>query len=111
MIGDVLEERGNLLAKEPGAAARFQRLDVTQPADWQRVVVGIRSREGHLDGLMNNAGIFRGGLIHEIPLADYEAVIRGNQIGCFLGVQSGYVAMRDSAGGSIVNIALRGSRV
>jgi 3alpha(or 20beta)-hydroxysteroid dehydrogenase len=105
VIGDLLEEQGRLLAKELGVAARFERLDVTQPADWQRVVAGIRAREGRLDGLMNNAGIFRGGLIHEMPLADYEAVIRVNQIGCFLGMQNCYVAMRESGGGSIVNIA------
>lgn len=105
VVADLLEEQGRLVAKEFGAAARFERLDVTQPSDWERVVSGIRSREGRLEVLINNAGIFRGGLIHEMPLEDFTAVIQVNQIGCFLGMKHCFPLLRESGGGSIVNIA------
>lgn len=49
VIADVPEEQGRLLAKDLGAVARFERLDVTQPSEWERVVAGIRSHEGRLD--------------------------------------------------------------
>lgn len=105
VVADVLEKQGEALAAELGGAARFERLDVTQPEAWARVVAGIASREGRLDVLLNNAGIFRGGFIQSMSLADYRAVVDVNQIGCFLGMQACYPLMKKSGGGAIVNIA------
>lgn len=105
VLGDVLTEAGGKLARELGAAARFVDLDVTKPEDWARVVDGIAAREGRLDVLVNNAGIFRGGSILKMPLAEYMAVIQVNQVGCFLGMQAGYPLIKRSGGGSIVNIS------
>lgn len=105
VIADVLERPGEQLAKDLGAAARFEMLDVTKPEQWARVVAGIEAREGRLDVLLNNAGIFRGGLIQAMPLAEYMAVVQVNQVGCFLGMQACYALMKKSGGGSIVNIA------
>jgi len=78
---------------------------VTKPDEWARVVAGIEATEGRLDVLVNNAGIFRGGFIHSMPLADYQAVIQVNQVGCFLGMQTCYALLKRTGGGSIVNIA------
>jgi len=105
VIADVLAEPGEKLAAELGTGARFEPLDVTKPEAWARVVDGIAAREGRLDVLLNNAGIFRGGFIQSMPLADYRAVVEVNQVGCFLGMQACYPLMKRSGGGSIVNIA------
>ncbi|TFG95815.1 MAG: SDR family oxidoreductase, partial [Myxococcales bacterium] len=43
--------------------------------------------------------------VEALPLADFEAVVRVNQIGCFLGMQAAIPAMRKSGGGSIVNVS------
>jgi 3alpha(or 20beta)-hydroxysteroid dehydrogenase len=105
VLADVLDAAGEKLAGSLGAAARYEHLDVTKPAEWQRVVAGIAAREGRLDVLLNNAGIFRGGFIATMPLADYMAVIEVNQVGCFLGMQACQPLMKKGGGGSIVNIS------
>lgn len=105
VVADVLDPVGEALAAALGPAARYVHLDVTQPEQWRRVVAGIAEREGRLDVLVNNAGIFRGGFIRTMALEDYRAVVEVNQIGCFLGMQSCYQAMKAGGGGAIVNIS------
>ena len=105
VLADVRGQEGERLAQTIGPSARYETLDVTNPADWARVVRGIEEREGRLDVLVNNAGIFRGGLIRSMPVEDYLAVIQVNQVGCFLGMQACYALLKRSGGGSIVNIS------
>jgi 3alpha(or 20beta)-hydroxysteroid dehydrogenase len=105
VIADRLDPVGEKLAREIGPAARYVHLDVTQPVEWARVVSNIEATEGRLDVLLNNAGIFRGGFIHQMPLEDYLAVVQVNQVGCFLGMQACHGLMKRSGGGSIVNIS------
>jgi 3alpha(or 20beta)-hydroxysteroid dehydrogenase len=105
VVADVLDPIGERLVAALGPAARHAHLDVTKPEQWGRVVDEIATREGRLDVLVNNAGIFRGGFIRSMPLEDYRAVVEVNQIGCFLGMQSCYALMKAGGGGSIVNIS------
>jgi len=105
VLADVLDPAGEALAQALGSAARYEHLDVTKPGEWASVVSGIEAREGRLDVLVNNAGIFRGGLIRSMPVEDYLAVVQVNQVGCFLGMQACYASMKASGGGSIVNIS------
>jgi len=104
-LGDLLDEAGAGVAAELGASAAYVHLDVTREEDWRHAVATARARFGRLDVLVNNAGILRPGLIETLPLADFEAVLRVNQIGCFLGMQAAIPAMRESGGGSIVNVS------
>jgi 3alpha(or 20beta)-hydroxysteroid dehydrogenase len=105
VLADVLDPVGDQLAKQLGSAARYVHLDVTQPAEWARVVAGIAAAEGRLDVLLNNAGIFRGGFIRTMPVEEYRAVVEVNQVGCFLGMQACHALMKAGGGGSIVNIS------
>ena len=105
LIGDVLEEEGRKLASEIGEAAHFTRLDVTDEASWQAAVDLARERFGKLDGLVNNAGILRFGLLETTALEEYKSVIDVNQVGVFLGLKTAVGAMREAGGGSIVNIS------
>jgi 3alpha(or 20beta)-hydroxysteroid dehydrogenase len=105
VLADVRGPEGEKLAQALGPSARYEHLDVTQSADWARVVRGIEVGEGRLDILVNNAGIFRGGFIHSMPVEDYLAVIQVNQVGCFIGMQACYALLKRSGGGSIVNIS------
>ena len=105
VIGDVLDDEGKETAAAIGDSAHYVHLDVTQESDWQSVVAETEARFGRLDVLVNNAGVLRFGLLEDTELADYEFVIRINQIGVFLGMKSVVPAMRRAGGGSIVNIS------
>jgi NAD(P)-dependent dehydrogenase (short-subunit alcohol dehydrogenase family) len=57
VFGDVLEEDGTKLAADLGDDARFIRMDVTRPDDWQAAVDLAVRTFGRLDVLVNNAGV------------------------------------------------------
>jgi 3alpha(or 20beta)-hydroxysteroid dehydrogenase len=54
---------------------------------------------------VNNAGIFRTHATLELSAAQYLEIIRINQLGVFLGMRACIAVMRESGGGSIINIA------
>lgn len=105
VLGDVLETECRAVVESLGEAARGLRLDVTQEEDWARAVATAEDAFGRLDVLVNNAGIVRTGFLEETSLADYRAVIEVNQVGTFLGMRAVVPAMRESGGGSIINIS------
>lgn len=106
VIGDVLENEGRALAESLGDAAHFVALDVTSGADWAKAVASAQERFGALDALVNNAGICLTGTIEGMPQEDFEAVLRVNLLGCFLGMQAAIPALREADRGStITNIS------
>lgn len=105
LIGDVNDTNGKALAAELGNAAVYQHLDVTSEDDWAAAVTRAVDAFGRLDVLVNNAGILHFSGLAETTLADYERVIRVNQIGTFLGMRSVIPAMTRAGGGSIVNVS------
>ena len=105
VLGDVLETECRAVVESLGEAARGLRLDVTQEEDWARAGATAQDSFGRLDVLVNNAGIVRTGFLEETSLADYRAVIEVNQVGTFLGMRAVVPAMRESGGGSIINIS------
>ncbi|MEU6130726.1 SDR family oxidoreductase [Saccharopolyspora sp. NPDC047091] len=88
-----------------GGSASAHELDVTDPAAWARVVAEIRDGRGELGGLVNNAGISRRLRFTETTAEVWEQVLRVNLHGPFHGMQAVAELMRDSGGGSIVNIS------
>lgn len=105
VIGDILDEEGQALAAELGAAAHYVRLDVTDPDQWQRSVGATVEQFGKLDILVNNAGIVNPGALRDYPLADWQKVIDINLTGTFLGMQAVIDPMIEAGGGSIINIS------
>ncbi|UXX94882.1 SDR family oxidoreductase [Streptomyces sp. AD2-2] len=100
-VADVLDERGEALAKELGAL--YVHLDVGEEADWGAAVGAVKGAYGRIDGLVNNAGILRFNSLVDTPLEEFMQVVRVNQVGCFLGIKTVASAMED--GGTIVNTA------
>ncbi len=68
----------------------------------QAMMQEIASKSGHLDLLINNAGILRDRTIAKMTTAEWQAVIDVNLTGVFHGCKFGLEIMRD--GGSIVNV-------
>jgi len=105
VVCDLLADEGKALAAELGDAAWFQPLDVGDENGWAAAVQEARAQFGGLDVLVNNAGILFFSALEETSLADYERVVRVNQIGTFLGMRSCVPLLRERGGGSIVNIS------
>jgi 3alpha(or 20beta)-hydroxysteroid dehydrogenase len=103
VIADVNDESGKELAQELGSAALYRHLDVAAEDEWSAVVGEAVESLGGLDVLVNNAGVLHFSQLVDTTLADYERVIRINQIGCFLGMRAAARAM--DRGGSIVNVS------
>lgn len=104
VVGDIAEDRGESVAKDLGAAAAFVHLDVSSEESWASAVSSALERFGRLDGLVNNAGLFFMEALEDTPLADFERLVRVNQIGPFLGMRAAVPAMKER-GGAIVNIS------
>lgn len=105
VIGDVLDDAGGAVAADLGDRAAFVHLDVGDETLWDRAIKTVLDRFGKLDVLVNNAGILHVSSLAETTLADYERVIRVNQIGTFLGMRSAIAPMKEAGGGSIVNVS------
>ena len=103
VIADIATEPGELLAKELGEHAVFQRHDVTSEEDWTSTVEAAREAFGPVNVLVNNAGILVFAELTATTLEEYERVIRINQIGTFLGMRSVVASMEEAGGGSIIN--------
>ncbi|MEU3458539.1 glucose 1-dehydrogenase [Streptomyces sp. NPDC006733] len=105
VLGDVLDEQGEALAKEIGDSARYVHLDVSREDDWTAAVAATTEAFGHLDGLVNNAGILRFNELKNTPLEEYQLVVQVNQVGAFLGMRAAIPALEAAGGGTIVNTA------
>ena len=106
VVADVLEAEGRALAASiPGGQAIFVRLDVTQEADWQRVVGLAEEIYKRLDILVNNAGVSAVGGIEDTTEEEWDRVMEVNAKGVFLGTKYAIPAMQRAGGGSIINIS------
>ncbi|MEU5029939.1 SDR family NAD(P)-dependent oxidoreductase [Streptomyces milbemycinicus] len=105
LLGDVLDEQGEALAKELGEAARYVHLDVGREEDWAAAVSAAKDAFDGLDGLVNNAGILRFNELVSTPLEEYLAVVQVNQVGAFLGMRAVAPELEAAGGGTIVNTA------
>jgi NAD(P)-dependent dehydrogenase (short-subunit alcohol dehydrogenase family) len=102
------------LAQIPAAPGiEPQALDVSDPESVDAAVAAVLARHGHIDSLVNAAGIGQEIPFLDTPLATFDRIIAVNLRGTFLIGQAVARAMRDAGKGAIVNLAsvagLRGS--
>lgn len=79
--------------------------DVGAEDDVKRLVSTAVERLGGLDLIVNNAGIENEVPTIDLPLADWERVLRTNLTGVFLCMREAARHMRDHGGGVIVNMS------
>lgn len=90
---------------DAGGEAVFFEHDVTRPEDWDRVISEIANRFGKLSILVNNAGVGAGMNIEAVTLEEWRWVMSINLEGTMLGTQRAIATMKETGGGSIVNIS------
>lgn len=103
-IGDIQVEGGEALAAELGERVRFSRLDVANPADWERTIAETEAAFGPVNILVNNAGHpgYQKSL-SDLSYEEFRHVCSINQDGVFLGMKLVLPSMLRAGGGSIVN--------
>ncbi len=90
--------------KELGGEAFSSPFDVTCEEDVKHGISKIESEFGPIDILINNAGIQRRGLLKELSIEDWEAVIRGDLTSAFLVSREAVKGMIVRGSGAIINI-------
>jgi 3alpha(or 20beta)-hydroxysteroid dehydrogenase len=103
---DLQVELGRQVVEPLGKDAVFVPHDVTVPSDWDRVVATARERFGAVHGLVNNAAVYYGPApIDQETFETFERTLRVNLFGTWWGIKTVIDPMRQSGGGSIVNIS------
>jgi len=98
-----LELEHSLNANHPGSAY-FMAQDVSSESRWQDVFAEIRRRFGGLHVLVNNAGMVVIGTPESATLDQFQAHLRVMTDSVFLACKYGIPVMKDSGGGSIINM-------
>lgn len=106
VIGDVLDDDGETLAKEIGDGARYHHLDVSSEGSWSEFTAFAEKAFGPFSVLVDNAGIGGGGPVETMTLEAWRRVLAVNLDGVFLGTRAAVASMRrGGSGGSIINIS------
>lgn len=97
-VNEIMEDGGDALALHH---------DVTDELHWAEAIEKTLADYGRIDVLVNNAGISGQGLgtFEEQTLENWRKVISINLDAVFMGTQRAVLAMKETGGGSIVNIS------
>ncbi|MCO5176996.1 MAG: 3-oxoacyl-[acyl-carrier-protein] reductase [Thermomicrobiales bacterium] len=87
-----------------GGATLAVRADITSPDDVAGLIEQTINTFGHLDALINNAGITRDTLLMRMSEEDWDAVLETNLKGAFLCSKAAIRPMMRRRSGSIVNL-------
>jgi 3-oxoacyl-[acyl-carrier protein] reductase len=105
---DVDDKAGKKLEEELGfKGIEYCHADISLERDVDALFVHIKKDLGHLDVLVNNAGIIRDNLIWNMKAEDFDAVININLRGTWLLCREAAKIMKQQKSGRIVNIASR----
>ena len=108
VFGDILDDQGKQVEAEiteAGLDATYIHLDVTRESEWEAAVETVVRKYGGLNILVNNAGILIRKSIEDTTEEEWDRIMGVNVKGVFLGTKHAIPAMRNSGGGSIINIS------
>ena len=92
------------LAATHGIEARYQRADMSKPADCARLVESAAAL-GPVQILVNNAGIQHVARVEEFPIDKWDAILAINLSSAFHTIRAAVPGMKEAGWGRIVNIA------
>ncbi|NNG98188.1 glucose 1-dehydrogenase [Gordonia araii] len=105
VVGDILDDEGKALAEQIGPSARYVHLDVTSEDDWDAAIKTAVDEFGKLNVLVNNAGIVNGAPIEKFRIDKWRQIIDVNLTGTFIGMVKSVDPMKETGGGSIINVS------
>jgi 3-oxoacyl-[acyl-carrier protein] reductase len=103
VVADVNAEKGAAVARAIGARAVFERVDVSDEADTQRLAQAVFDRTGKIDVLLNNAAIFYGIDNFDTSFAYLKKIFDVNYFGIWLMSRAVLPFMARGGGGSVIN--------
>jgi len=112
IICDVNEQAGNTFVEETGGAIRFDKVDVTNRQAVQTWIDDVVAQFGHIDVLVNNAGITRdaqfvkfkdGQMVGQMSGEAFDLVVAVNLKGVFNCTQAVVPYMIKNGGGVVLN--------
>jgi NAD(P)-dependent dehydrogenase (short-subunit alcohol dehydrogenase family) len=101
------QERGKAFVKEltdAGGTAYFTELDVVNQDQWDAAVAQVKETAGGLHVLMNIVGSNALVRFPEVDIDEFNKIFEINVTGPLRGIQTCAPLMKDSGGGSIINI-------
>ncbi|HEX2740037.1 MAG TPA: glucose 1-dehydrogenase [Rubrobacter sp.] len=105
VLSDVDEEAARVVGAVAGNETLVHKTDVTRSDEVEALVQTAVEAWGGLDIMVNNAGIGVAGTATNTSEEDYERVMDVCLRGTFLGMKYAIPAIRDSGGGSVINMS------
>jgi NAD(P)-dependent dehydrogenase (short-subunit alcohol dehydrogenase family) len=105
VLSDVDEEAARVVGAVAGNETLVHKSDVTRSDEVEDLVETAVEAWGGLDIMVNNAGIGVAGTAANTSEEDYERVMDVCLRGTFLGMKYAIPAIRDSGGGSVINMS------
>ena len=91
-----------------GGRALARTLDVTEHERFERLLSEVVQEQGHLDALVNNAGIVYVGEYHEMDEAYLDQLVQVNISAVMIGTLYAYRIMKEQGHGLIANVSSQG---
>ena len=104
-LADLDEEAARGVAGEIGGESVVYRTDVTSAGEMEDLIGGVVGEFGGLDVMVNNAGVGVAANAPDTSEEDYDLVMDVCVRGTLLGMKYAIPAIKDSGGGSIINMS------
>lgn len=104
---DKLQQVCDEITSEGGTAEPLA-CDIANPKALAEAIEGVADKHGHLDVLVNNAGITKDGLILRMDDEDFDIVINTNLKSAFVAIRAAaksLIRLKNGIGGRIINIS------
>ena len=88
-----------------GGNGQAVQCNVSDFESCKEMLDAVVKEHGHMDILVNNAGINRDGMLHKMPVENWQMVIDVDLTGVFYGTQEALKHMRAQGSGRIINIS------
>lgn len=105
LVADVDASAAERVAAEIGGEALARGADVTRSEEVRALVEHAVEELGGLDVMVNNAGVGVAATAPQTEEAEWDRLMEVNLKGTFLGMKYAIPAIRDSGGGSVINMS------